>query len=84
MANGRHYYTRAAAMDLYEVLRQFIDSTDQMDSCFVAAVASPEFRDDEQRGLDIYQALKMRVADEVRAIQQDNPMASLVRVDSGG
>ncbi|MBI2766318.1 MAG: DUF2791 family P-loop domain-containing protein [Chloroflexi bacterium] len=83
LPEGSNFYSRAAVMDLYELLRQFIDSTDEMEYCFVLAVASPDFLTDERRGLEMYRALEMRVADEVRDSHRDNPLASLVRLSRG-
>ncbi|MDQ2729115.1 MAG: ATP-binding protein [Actinomycetota bacterium] len=75
-----HYYTKAALLDAYEVLRQLIDNTDELGNCFVAVVASPAFVADTGRGLDAYQALKLRVFDEVRDRHRDNPFSSLLRL----
>ncbi|MDQ6838882.1 MAG: ATP-binding protein [Actinomycetota bacterium] len=75
-----HYYTRAALLDAYEVLRQLVDNTDELANCFVAVVASPAFVTDASRGLDAYQALKLRVFDEVRDQHRDNPFSSLLRL----
>lgn len=80
--DGRLYYSKAAVLDAYEVLRQFIDGTDRLVNCFIVVVADPEFLDDESsgRGLGAYQALKFRVFDEVRDRDLANPMAALVRL----
>lgn len=75
-----HYYTKAALLDAYEVLRQLVDNTDEMSHLVVAVVASPAFLTDTVRGLDAYQALKLRVFDEVRDAVRDNPLSSLVRL----
>lgn len=75
-----HYYTKAALLDAYEVLRQLVDNTDEMSNCIVAVVASPAFLSDAPRGLDAYQALKLRIFDEVRDVHRDNPLSSLVRL----
>ena len=74
------YYTKAALLDAYELLRQLIDNTDELAGCCVVVVASPEFITDPVRGVDIYQALKLRIFDEVRDQRRDNPFSSLVRV----
>ena len=74
------YYSPAACMDLYEVLRQCIDATDDLTHCFVVVTAAPEFLVDERRGLRSYQALYMRIADEVRDRARPNPRSSLVRL----
>jgi hypothetical protein len=75
-----HYYTKAALLDTYEVLRQLVDNTDEMSHLVVAVVTSPAFVTDTVRGLDAYQALKLRVFDEVRDAARDNPLSSLVRL----
>ena len=75
-----HYYTKAALLDAYEVLRQLVDNTDEMANCIFAVVAAPSFLSDTHRGLDAYQALKLRIFDEVRDVNRDNPLSSLVRL----
>lgn len=75
-----YYYTRSVLLDAYEVLRQLVDNTDEMANCFVAVVASSAFVTDPSRGVDAYQALKLRIFDEVRDANRDNPFSSLIRV----
>ncbi len=77
--NG-HYYTKAALLDAYELLRQLVDNTDELSHCCVLVVAAPELLSDQNRGLDAYQALKLRIYDEVRDRNRDNPYSSLVRL----
>jgi len=74
------YYSKAAAMDAYEVLRQLIDATDELEGLFVAVLVPPELVTDEGRGLPAYTALYLRVADEVRDRRRPNPYAALTRV----
>lgn len=74
------YYTRAALLDAYELLRQLVDNTDELSNCCVVVVAAPELVTDTNRGLDAYQALKLRILDEVRDRNRDNPYSSLVRI----
>jgi P-loop Domain of unknown function (DUF2791) len=74
------YYSPAACLDLYEVLRQLIDATDDLTSCFTAVLAGPELLLDDRRGLQRYQALFLRVADEVRDRYRPNPRSALVRL----
>jgi hypothetical protein len=74
------YYTRAATMDAYEVLRQLIDATDELTSCLVLVACAPEFLTDEGRGLEAYHALKLRIWDEVRDRRRGNPLGALVRL----
>ena len=77
------YYSAPATLDAYEVLRQFVDGTDELECCFIAVVASREFLTDEKRGLNRYDALKLRIWDEVRDKHRQNPFASLIRLASG-
>lgn len=75
------YYTKAMAIDVYELLRQLIDSTDELSSCFVLASIAPETLTDPRRGIELhYDALKFRIWDEVRDRDRTNPLASLVRI----
>ena len=64
------------------MLRQLIDNTDELSHCCVVVVAAPEFTSDGNRGIDAYQALKLRIYDEVRDRNRDNPYSSLVRLGS--
>lgn len=75
------YYTRAAVLDTYELLRQLVDGTEELAGTLVVAVVPPELVSDESRGLPAYAALHLRVADEVRDRRRTNPFASLVRLD---
>ena len=77
------YYSAPATLDAYEVLRQFIDGTDELECCFIAVVASREYLNDEKRGLNRYDALKLRIWDEVRNRHRQNPFASLICVSGG-
>ncbi|MDT7042106.1 BREX system ATP-binding domain-containing protein [Candidatus Nitronereus thalassa] len=73
-------YTAAAAMDAYEVLRQFVDGTDELEGCLIVVIAPEEFVKDERRGLNRYEALKLRIWDDVRDKRRQNPFAPLVRI----
>jgi hypothetical protein len=75
-----HYYSKAAALDTYEVLRQLIDATDELEGLFLAVLLPVELVTDEARGLPAYTALQLRVADEVRDRRRPNPYANLVRL----
>lgn len=75
------YYSKAAVLDVYELLRQLIDATDDLVGMLVVAVVPPELVSDEKRGLASYAALHLRVADEVRDRRRTNPFATLVRLD---
>jgi hypothetical protein len=76
------YYTKAAAMDAYEVLRQLIDATDELAACLVVVGCAPEFLSDDARGIEAYHALKLRIWDEVHDRRRANPLAALVRLSA--
>jgi len=75
-----HYYSKAATLDAYELLRQLIDATDEFDGLFVAATLPAPLVQDEVRGLPAYTALQLRVIDEVRDRRRINPYATMVRI----
>lgn len=80
--DGSVNYTRNALLDAYEVLRQFIDSTDHLSSALIVVTADKPFLDIEpgSRGLGAYPALMNRIFDEVRDRNLANPMSSLQRL----
>jgi hypothetical protein len=63
-------------------LREFVDGTDELEFCLIVVVAPPSFLTDERRGLNLYQALRLRIWDEVRDRQRPNPLSSLVRLSA--
>ena len=78
------YYSTSAVVDGYEVLRQFIDSTDELQNCLIVVFAPPEFLSNEQRGVRKYDALYLRIWDEVRDQHKMNPLSSLIRFSGNG
>ena len=46
----------------------------------MTVLCAPEFLTDQNRGVDAYQALKLRIIDEVRDLRRDNPYSSLIRL----
>src|SRR5262249_25158250 len=58
-------YSKSALLDAYEVLRQFVDSTDDLAGALLVAVADEQFLDTAagSRGLGAYQALQNRIYD---------------------
>lgn len=79
--DGLRHYTRAMAMDHYEVLREFVDTTDQLTGALMIVVTNYDFLDEAgPKGYHIYQALMTRIMDDVHDKNQVNPMASLVRL----
>lgn len=82
--DGLRYYTRAMVLEHYELLREFVDTTDRLTGTFLVVVTSSDFLEEEagprNRGFGIYQALMTRVIDDVRDRNLVNPVASLVRL----
>jgi hypothetical protein len=77
------YYTQAMTLDAYEVLRQCIDATDELEFCFIIVLVPPAFlHPDDRRGVYSYDALRMRIWDEVRDKQRVNPFSTLIRLSS--
>ena len=75
-------YSAAAVMDAFEVLRQLIDDAEAFQGLLVVVLADEALTgDDPKRSLNAYDALKLRVWDDVRATGRDNPLAALVRLD---
>lgn len=79
-----NYYSTSATMDLYEMLRELIDATDEAHACFVGVLVGPDFLQlqlqDDRRGVRSYQALYFRIWDEVYDRNRENPFSSLVRI----
>ena len=76
------YYSTPAVLDGYEVLRQFIDGTDELQFCLIVVLAPPSFLQEDRRGLRAYNALWLRISDEVRDRQRPNPLSSLIRLST--
>ncbi len=74
------YYSAAALTEVYEMLRQLIDSSSDMLGTFIVVFAPPAFLVDEKRGVDRYQALKMRIFDDARNRGTQNLLAPMVRL----
>lgn len=79
--DGTLYYSGSATIDCYEVLRQFIDATDELSAGFILVLAAPSFLADERRGVNRYDALRLRISDEVHDRTRPNPLAALVRLE---
>lgn len=81
--DGSLTYRRPAMLDCYEVLRQFIDSVDETENCLIVVAAPPLFAmESEKRSVDQYQALKLRIWDEVRDRKRTNPLSPMVRLSN--
>ena len=74
------YYSTSALTEVYEMLRQLVDGSSELIATFAAVFAPPEFLSDEKRGVDRYQALKMRIFDDVRNRGMQNPLSPLFRL----
>jgi hypothetical protein len=82
--DGLNRYSKVAALDMWEVLRQFVDGTDDMAGCFFCFLVGPEFLEDDHRGLRGYPALHLRLTDDVRDRRRANPLAPMVRIAEDG
>lgn len=81
--DGTPYYSKAAVLDCYEVLRQFVDGTDESEFFFNVVLAPVRFiKEGESRSVDDYEALKLRIWDEVHDRVYVNPLSSLIRVSA--
>ena len=82
--DGLRYYTKAMVLEHYELLREFVDTTDRLTATLLVVLTSNDFLEEDagsrNRGFGIYQALMTRVIDDVRDRNLVNPVASLVRV----
>lgn len=80
--DGKRYYTRAMAVDHYELLREFIDGADRLTGALMVIATDQDFLDESarSRGYGIYSALRTRVMNDVRDRNLINPVASLVRL----
>jgi hypothetical protein len=79
----RPFYTTAMLLDAFEVLREFIDSIDRLTHCLITVLPDDSFVDEtNERGIVKYEALRLRITDDVRAREVVNPMASLVRLSA--
>lgn len=71
------HYSAPACMDAYEVIRQLIDSTDDLTGFLAVVLASPDLFDDERRGVKAYKALYERIWPDVRLKSRANPLSAL-------
>ena len=83
--DGLVFYTRSSLLDVFEVMREFIDGTDALRGLSVVFVLGDGFLDPEAggRGLAIYPALRNRITDDVHDSRRANPFAALVRLADG-
>lgn len=79
LRDGRVHYTRSALSDVYEVMREFIDETDDMSHVLLVFAMPREFLsiDPRGRGMGMYQALQFRVSSFPEATVP-NPLSNMV------
>ena len=83
--DDKQYYTKAMAVDHYELLREFIDGVDRLCGTLLVVITNDSFLDEHgPRSYKIYPALHTRIMNDVRDRNLANPMASLVRLSSDG
>lgn len=85
LRDGKVYYTRAALSDVYEVMREFIDETDDMNGVLLVFAMPRDFLsiDPRGRGMGIYQALQFRVSSFPEA-NLPNPLSNMVLLSNSG
>lgn len=74
-------YTKLAELDFSEVLRQFIDATDDLQGVLLVFLTDERFVREEKRGLRAYDALRLRLSDDVRDRDRPNPLAPMVLLE---
>ncbi len=82
--DGSLTFTPSATMDVFELLRQFLDTADEIEGLLMVVLAPEAFLTDSRRSVDRYEALKLRVWDDVRPRHRQNPLATLVRIQGQG
>ncbi|MDO3634453.1 hypothetical protein [Mycolicibacterium arseniciresistens] len=85
LRDGKVYYTRAALSDVYEVMREFIDETDDMSGVLLVFAMPRDFLsiDPRGRGMGIYQALQFRVS-SFPETTMPNPLSNMVLLSNSG
>jgi hypothetical protein len=71
-------YPKSATIEAYEVVRQFIDGTDEMVGTMLVFLTGSDFQTDPLRGMRTYDALRLRLYDDVRDRSRPNPLSPLV------
>jgi len=78
--NGGCYYSAAATMELYEMLRELIDDLERIEGTMIVATGPQVMEIDDRRGIHRYQALKMRLWDDFAVHGSQNPLSPMVRL----
>ncbi len=74
------HYTKMRREDAYESLRQLIDDIDTLGGVFFAFAFRRELLEDERRGVKSYQALWMRMQNEISS-ERFNRFADIIDLD---
>jgi len=77
-------YSCAALLDAYEVLRQFIDETDEITHCLICAVAPSGIETDEKKSIFKYYALQSRLLSEVHDVDRQDLLGATVHLVAVG
>ncbi len=73
-------YSRNNCLDAFEVLRQFIDDTDDTSYCLICGVGTSELETSAKRSIFGYYALQSRLTNEVHDQKRPNLLAPMVRL----
>ncbi len=73
-------YTKMASLDMHEVLREFVDDTDDLQAALIVFLTGEHFLTSVTNGLRNYDALRLRLTDDVRDRRRPNPFAPMVRL----
>jgi hypothetical protein len=84
LEDGQNRYSKSAALDMWETLRQFVDGIDDLTGGLFVFVVGRQFLEDDERGLRGYNALHLRLTDDVRDRRRANPLAPMVRIAENG
>jgi hypothetical protein len=71
-------FSKSATLEVYEVVRQFIDGTDEMDGTMLVFLTGEDFLTDVQRGMKSYDALRLRLYADVLDRSRPNPLSPMV------
>jgi hypothetical protein len=77
---NRYVHSKARVIQLYEVMREFIDELHLTRGVMFVFLAPHDLIASPDRSYAIYRALQTRIADEVRDRTYGNPCATLVTV----
>lgn len=75
-----YIYNKALVIQIYEVIRDFIDELHHTSGVVIVFLAPHDLIASSSRSYAIYHALRTRMADEVRDRTYGNPCATLVTV----